>query len=302
MVRAWLTRRLVHVEAGRSRVTVGHEDLAAWLAIEKGPFAAVKCRPLFDCARAVNWTSIPTSSATVSTSWNVIGPMPKSRSLNRLVPTPVSVSPVSCAFTSKAIGLVIPRTVKSPDNFKTSSTAAGIRVGNTFDPCRFKGGERIRIEARTAVVTDLADVFVAFGPIAGEGIQPYGEGVVAQRRGRLFGIELELPFNRLRAADDTHLARLNPQELQGAGEELLVRQVRRFRLPRHNHERPPARHRAGTRPPVAKPRSEPLPMAPGQGSRRIASIRQRPGQAATRLSFCDAGTEEPWRLNHPSDG
>jgi len=31
MVRSWLTRRLAHVEAGRSRVDVCHEDLAAWL-------------------------------------------------------------------------------------------------------------------------------------------------------------------------------------------------------------------------------------------------------------------------------
>ncbi len=31
MVGSWLTRRLAHVEAGRSRVRVCHEDLAAWL-------------------------------------------------------------------------------------------------------------------------------------------------------------------------------------------------------------------------------------------------------------------------------
>jgi hypothetical protein len=31
MVRAWLARRLAHFEAGRSQITVGHEDLAAWL-------------------------------------------------------------------------------------------------------------------------------------------------------------------------------------------------------------------------------------------------------------------------------
>ena len=31
MIRDWLGRRLAHVEAGRSRVIVGHEDLAAWL-------------------------------------------------------------------------------------------------------------------------------------------------------------------------------------------------------------------------------------------------------------------------------
>ncbi|MSO62621.1 MAG: class I SAM-dependent methyltransferase [Acidobacteria bacterium] len=32
MIHDWLARRLAHVEAGRSRVIVGHEDLAAWLA------------------------------------------------------------------------------------------------------------------------------------------------------------------------------------------------------------------------------------------------------------------------------
>jgi hypothetical protein len=31
MIQAWLARRLAHVEAGRSEVIVGHEDLAAWL-------------------------------------------------------------------------------------------------------------------------------------------------------------------------------------------------------------------------------------------------------------------------------
>jgi hypothetical protein len=31
MVERWLTRRLAHVEAHRSHITVGHEDLAAWL-------------------------------------------------------------------------------------------------------------------------------------------------------------------------------------------------------------------------------------------------------------------------------
>ena len=31
MIRDWLERRLAHVEAGRSRVIVGHDDLAAWL-------------------------------------------------------------------------------------------------------------------------------------------------------------------------------------------------------------------------------------------------------------------------------
>ncbi|MEO8258602.1 MAG: class I SAM-dependent methyltransferase [Acidobacteriota bacterium] len=31
LVGSWLARRLAHVAAGRSRVTVGHEDLAAWL-------------------------------------------------------------------------------------------------------------------------------------------------------------------------------------------------------------------------------------------------------------------------------
>jgi hypothetical protein len=29
-IQDWLTRRLAHVAEGRSRVTVGHEDLAAW--------------------------------------------------------------------------------------------------------------------------------------------------------------------------------------------------------------------------------------------------------------------------------
>ena len=31
MIRDWLARRLAHVEAGRSHVVVGHDDLAAWL-------------------------------------------------------------------------------------------------------------------------------------------------------------------------------------------------------------------------------------------------------------------------------
>ena len=31
MIDDWLARRLAHVDAGRSRLTVGHEDLAAWL-------------------------------------------------------------------------------------------------------------------------------------------------------------------------------------------------------------------------------------------------------------------------------
>lgn len=31
MIQRWLARRLAHVEAGRSRITVGHEDLGAWL-------------------------------------------------------------------------------------------------------------------------------------------------------------------------------------------------------------------------------------------------------------------------------
>jgi hypothetical protein len=31
MIRGWLARRLAHVEAGRSQLVVGHEDLAAWL-------------------------------------------------------------------------------------------------------------------------------------------------------------------------------------------------------------------------------------------------------------------------------
>ena len=31
MIHDWLARRLAHVEAGRSQVTVGHEDLAGWL-------------------------------------------------------------------------------------------------------------------------------------------------------------------------------------------------------------------------------------------------------------------------------
>ncbi|HZT77159.1 MAG TPA: class I SAM-dependent methyltransferase [Vicinamibacterales bacterium] len=30
-IRAWLVRRLRHIDAGRSRIAVGHEDLAAWL-------------------------------------------------------------------------------------------------------------------------------------------------------------------------------------------------------------------------------------------------------------------------------
>ena len=30
-VSGWKTRRLAHVAAGRSRIVVGHEDLAAWL-------------------------------------------------------------------------------------------------------------------------------------------------------------------------------------------------------------------------------------------------------------------------------
>ena len=34
MVARWLARRLAHVEAHRSRVTVGHEDFAAWLPSE----------------------------------------------------------------------------------------------------------------------------------------------------------------------------------------------------------------------------------------------------------------------------
>ena len=31
MVGRWLARRIAHVEGGRSRVSVCHEDLAAWL-------------------------------------------------------------------------------------------------------------------------------------------------------------------------------------------------------------------------------------------------------------------------------
>ncbi len=31
-IRAWLARRIAHVDAGRSRITVGHDDLAAWQA------------------------------------------------------------------------------------------------------------------------------------------------------------------------------------------------------------------------------------------------------------------------------
>jgi len=31
-VNGWKTRRLAHVDAGRSRIVVGHDDLAAWLA------------------------------------------------------------------------------------------------------------------------------------------------------------------------------------------------------------------------------------------------------------------------------
>ena len=30
-IRGWLARRLTHVDAGRSHITVGHDDLAAWL-------------------------------------------------------------------------------------------------------------------------------------------------------------------------------------------------------------------------------------------------------------------------------
>jgi hypothetical protein len=30
VIRAWLTRRIAHVDAGRSRITVGHDDLGAW--------------------------------------------------------------------------------------------------------------------------------------------------------------------------------------------------------------------------------------------------------------------------------
>ena len=30
-IRDWLARRLAHVEAGRSNVIIGHEDLGAWL-------------------------------------------------------------------------------------------------------------------------------------------------------------------------------------------------------------------------------------------------------------------------------
>ena len=31
MIDAWLERRLAHLEAERSEVVVGHDDLAAWL-------------------------------------------------------------------------------------------------------------------------------------------------------------------------------------------------------------------------------------------------------------------------------
>jgi hypothetical protein len=31
LVQGWRARRLAHVEAGRSRLIVGHKDLAAWL-------------------------------------------------------------------------------------------------------------------------------------------------------------------------------------------------------------------------------------------------------------------------------
>jgi hypothetical protein len=34
-IRSWQTRRLAHVAAGRSRLIVGHEDLAAWLPISR---------------------------------------------------------------------------------------------------------------------------------------------------------------------------------------------------------------------------------------------------------------------------
>ena len=30
MIASWTTRRLAHVEAGRSRIVVGHQDLIAW--------------------------------------------------------------------------------------------------------------------------------------------------------------------------------------------------------------------------------------------------------------------------------
>jgi len=31
VIRDWLARRITHIEAGRSHITVGHEDLAAWI-------------------------------------------------------------------------------------------------------------------------------------------------------------------------------------------------------------------------------------------------------------------------------
>ena len=31
MIRSWLARRLAHIDAGRSHITVGHDDLAGWL-------------------------------------------------------------------------------------------------------------------------------------------------------------------------------------------------------------------------------------------------------------------------------
>ena len=39
MIDGWLARRLAHVDAGRSRLTVGHEDLAAWLPAQTKPHA-----------------------------------------------------------------------------------------------------------------------------------------------------------------------------------------------------------------------------------------------------------------------
>jgi hypothetical protein len=36
MIDAWLGRRLAHVEANRSHVTVCHEDVAAWLPAHEG--------------------------------------------------------------------------------------------------------------------------------------------------------------------------------------------------------------------------------------------------------------------------
>jgi hypothetical protein len=48
VIHDWLARRLAHVEAGRSQLTVGHEDLAAWLPAHEsvaGPLENAVLRP-----------------------------------------------------------------------------------------------------------------------------------------------------------------------------------------------------------------------------------------------------------------